>query len=189
MKKGRIKRYRDYHPYHQLLGAAQMALESAEEEDPGYYYHQMIAITFSALAFESIVNSFGNHFIKNWNDFESARPKAKLRIVCDHFNIDPNFEEDPWSCVTWLMGFRNNIAHAKPEFIKFDKDMTETQFEKIKYEPPKSKIEKTISLPSAQRAVKSIEMIKEIFCDQLSENDWGNLLGDGFHGSSHTIMD
>jgi hypothetical protein len=189
MKKLHVERFRDFHAYHQLLSAAEMALESAEKEERGFYYHQMIAITFSALALESLVNSFGQYFIDEWNDYESARPIAKLRTLCTHLKIDLNLDEEPWSHVKGHISFRNNIAHAKPEYIKFDGEMTEQQFEKIRFYPPESKIEKRISLGYAQTSVRAIDEIKDILCDKVPDGDWGNLLGDGRHGSSKLITD
>lgn len=167
-----------------------MALESAEEKKPGYSYYQMIAITFAALAIESLGNSFGKQFIERWDDFETASPIAKLRIVCQHLNIKINFNKKPWSTVLWLITFRNKIAHARSEMINFDEEMTDNKFDKIRYDFPLSKFEKELSLPNAKRAVSSIKIIKEMLLKRLSEEDKdiGNFELDGYQGSASLIQ-
>jgi hypothetical protein len=54
-------------------------------------------------------------FICRWDDdFESAKPIAKFRPVCEHFQLKPDFEQEPWSVALWLLWFRNKVAHARP---------------------------------------------------------------------------
>jgi hypothetical protein len=187
MKKLKVQHIRHFHAYHQLLQTARMVLEDIKEGRRGSYHYQTIAITFSALALESIVNSFGEQFIDGWSDFETASPIAKLRIVFSHFDLDIDTKNDPLAAAIWLIKFRNKIAHAKPEQVKFDGELTEEQFEKIQYEPPKSKLEKTISLANAKRAVAAIETIKNMLCEQLSIEKIENFLHDGWHGSAKII--
>lgn len=187
MKKLKVQRVRHFHAYHQLLQTAQMALEDIEEGRRGSYHYQTIAITFSALALESIVNSFGEQFVNGWSDFETASPIAKLRVVFLHFDLNIDTEKDPWSAAIWLVKFRNKIAHAKPEQVKFNGELTEEQFEKFRYEPPESKLEKTISLTNAKRAVAAIETIKDMLCEKLSIEEIENFLCDGWHGSASII--
>jgi len=189
MKKLEVQRDRHFHAYHQLLDAARIALKDAENERPGFYYYQMIAITFSALALESIVNSFGKQFIDRWDDFETANPIAKLRVVCSHLKQAVNFEKEPWATVIWLMQFRNKIAHAKPELIQLNEVMTEKECEQLLYQPPKAKLEKNITLAGAKRAVSAVESIKDILCNKLSAKETRGLLCDSWAGSSSIISD
>lgn len=187
MEKLQIKRVRQYKPYHDLLGVASMTLEDAENKKPGYYYLQMITITFSALAIEAIANSLGAHFIDRWKDFENASPIAKLRLICDYFNIEINFESKPWSTILWLMKLRNKIAHAKPELIYLNKIMTEEKFKKIKYETPQSKLDEYITLSKAKEALESVEEIKNLLCSKIPEEERFEFSSDSWSGTTRHI--
>jgi len=77
-----VERERNFSAHHMLLGAARMAMEDSNKQRPGWFYSDLIAITFSALSIEALCNAFGNRFVPDWKDFESSSPIAKLRIIC-----------------------------------------------------------------------------------------------------------
>ena len=184
--KYRVQRDRDFKPHHILIGTAKIALESAEAKTPGWLYYELTAITFSALALEALTNSFGEKLVSRWDDFETASPIAKLRIICSRLLVEPDFEKEPWSVALWLVKFRNKIAHAKPESIKFDKTMTENDFQKIQFEFPRSKLEMQINLENAKRSVSTIDQILELFYLPLKSDEKYCLYSDGFSGTTST---
>jgi hypothetical protein len=184
MEKYRVEREREFKPHHILIGAAQIALESAEAKTPGWLYHELIAITFSALAFEALTNSFGERLVTRWGDFESASPIAKLRIICSRLGVEPDFEKEPWSATLRLVKFRNKVAHAKPESISFDKTMTKEEFEKHRFEYPHSKLEMQINLKNAKSSVSAVDQILELFYPKLTDDEKYHLYSSGFSGST-----
>ncbi len=186
--KVRVQRDRDFAPHHILLGSANMALESAENKEPGWLYHELIAITFSALALEALTNAFGERLVERWKDFESASPIAKVRMLAQKLEIEVNFAEEPWSAVLWLVKFRNSVAHAKPEAVKFDEIMTREEFEARRREYPKSKFELGISTANARRAVNTVESILDSFCEKVPPEDLRGLICDSFSGTASSVQ-
>jgi hypothetical protein len=184
--KYRIQRERDFKPHHILIGAAKIALENAEAKNPGYLYHELIALTFSALALEAITNSFGERLVLRWEHYKSSSPIAKLRVICSQLKIHPDFNKEPWTTIEWLMRFRNKVAHAKPESIKFDETMSKEEFERIRFEFPNSKLEMQISLENASRSLSSIDQILDQFYLKLNSDDRYYLYSDGFSGNTST---
>jgi uncharacterized protein (DUF2236 family) len=183
-KKYRVQRERDFKPHQILLDAARTALEDAEIKMPGYLYRELAAITFSALALEALTNSFGEKLVMRWEDFEKATPIAKIRIICSQLRLEPDFEKEPWAAALWLVKFRNRIAHAKPESIKFDKTMTDEEFQQIRFEYPHSKLEMEISLANAKRSVSAVDQMLESFYPKLTDEQKYHLYLDGFTGST-----
>jgi hypothetical protein len=185
IQKVRVLKKRKFTPHHILIGVAEMALEDAETNCPGYSYKELTAITFLALALEAIANAFGEKFVADWDDFEKSNPIAKLRIICAHLKVDADFKVEPWITAKWLVKVRNKIVHARPEMINFDKTMTKDESEKIRRELPPSKLEKEINLKNARRAIKNVKQIQELFISKISLEDFDaeNLFSDGFSGS------
>jgi hypothetical protein len=96
--------------------------------------------------------------------------------------VEPDFKEEPWSATLWLVKFRNKVAHAKPESVKFDKTMTEEDLRKIQFEFPRSKLEMQINLESAKRSVSAIDQILELFYPQMTQDGKYHLYANGFSG-------
>lgn len=167
-----------------LLGAARMALQDAADKRPGYFYHQLIVITFAGLAIEAICNAFGEHYVPDWKDFESSSPTAKLRVICDHFAIDYSRNDEPWSTAVWLANTRNKIAHAKPEFVSENYIWFREEYDARQTEEPKSKLERQITLGKAKKAYESAYKIKELFSECIPVGDRHGLQNEGWSGSA-----
>lgn len=162
---------------------------SGHHKKPGWFYSQLITITFCALSIEAIGNAFGKRFVERWSDFESSSPIAKLRILCEHLNIEVNFDEEPWSSAVWLVRLRNKIAHAKPQIINVNIVMSRDEYDKKRGEEPKSKIEDQISLDNAIKAFEVVERIKNILCDNIPAEEQLGLRSDAWHGSASVLND
>jgi hypothetical protein len=189
-EKLRYTRERHYCPHHILINAAYTALEDARSKKPGYADYELMCITFCSLALEALGNSFGEKLIPRWiNDFESASPAAKIRLVCQRINITPDFGSEPWQTATWLIRFRNRVAHAKPKRIREDSIVTREEREKMRFQVPQSELEKEISLENAEKAFKCVDGIHEMWCAQIPMKDMENLLGDGWSGETSPIRE
>jgi len=164
-------------------------MEDAEAKKPGWFYSQLMVITFSALSLEAIGNAFGERYIDRWEDFESSSLIAKLRLLCNHFNIPMEAENEPWSTAIWVVGFRNKIAHAKPQLVEESFIWTRDEYDKRQTEEPKSKLEKQITMGNARRALKAVSEIKDIFCDCIPIEDQHGLRNDGWTGSAKLTID
>ena len=182
-----VTRERSFSAHHMLLGAARMSLEDANEKKPGWFYSELITITFCALALEALCNAFGERFVENWSDFESSTPIAKLRIICSQLNIESDFTKEPWSRAVWLIRFRNKIAHAKPEFIEQNEIWNRDEYDDLREEAPKSKLEKQISPNNANKAYEAAVAIKDALCDGIPIEQQHGLRSDGWTGSSRLV--
>ena len=182
--KVRVQREREFSPHHILIGAAQLALERARKPEPGWLYDELVAMTFSAMALEALANAFGERFVPRWKDYESASPIAKLRVVALQLKLaDPDFSTAPWTFALWLIKFRNKVAHAKPESIKFDATMSRADFQRMRLELPKSKLELEISLEHAERSLQTVSSIFELMCKHAPQEKLPGLLFDSFSGT------
>ena len=122
----KVKRTQERHfsAHHMLIRAATIARDRAAEKNPGWFYDELAAMTFAALAIEALCNSIGERVVDDWNDFESARPAAKLRTIALRLGIEYAKNREPWPGVFQLLAFRNLVAHAKPELVVESKIMT-----------------------------------------------------------------
>jgi len=179
----RVERERPFSGHHMLLETARLGLENAEKEELGWLYHELIAITFSALALEAVANSFGHRLIARWEEHDWDGPVAKLRMIAEHLGIsDAELSREPWSSAAWLFRLRSKIVHARPELVRFDQVMPVQKFEKIRREPPKSKLELKISRKNAVRAVDAAEKILDLFLARTPTDKLDGLIGDIFSG-------
>jgi len=157
---------RNFHPFHLLINAAQETLDEMREYQYGGSAFVLSTMLLSALAIEALANSIGSHKVSNWSDYESASPIAKLRIVSSELCIDFNKDESPWREARELIKFRNQIAHAKPKIYKIDKEIRDDNLHEL-LSPAPSWIEKQINYESAEKAFKTIDEIKTLFCAKL----------------------
>lgn len=184
-----VSRERRFSAHHMLLGAARMALQDAESKKPGWFYAQLTALTMSGLAMEAICNAIGERIITDWKDFENAPPVGKLRLICDKLNVPFDSSREPWSTARWLAKFRNEIAHAKPEFVKESYVWTREEYDRWQTKEPKSGVEKKITLGNAKRVVKRITEIKDLLCLRVPEEEASGLYSDEWSGSAGLIRD
>ena len=182
----KVYKKRNFSLHHTLIDAARMAMDSAERKEPGFELHQLICVTMSSLAIESLVNAHGEAIVENWVHHERAPTISKLLIVAQVLKVEVDFEKSPWKDIKWLYGLRNQIAHSKPEKIEEVKNMTADQYLKD-FDRPKSKLEKQITLGNAQRAHKAAYELRDAFYfedeDGLYFDSWQSVSSDNHHGS------
>jgi hypothetical protein len=95
----RIKVARKFVPHAMLLNAAARALKSAKAKKEAYWWDWLGTILYCSLSVEAIGNTYGETFISQWQDFESASPLAKIRLVAEHCRLQPDFSAMPWGIV------------------------------------------------------------------------------------------
>jgi len=178
------KRERPYSAHHMLLGAARVALEDAEKKEPGWYYSALMAMTMSAIAIEALCNAVGDRVIKNWADFESSSPKAKLRIICEELSIEYDSGKEPWSSIVWLCRIRNDLAHAKPKLLSEDYNWSREEYERKNGIKPESKLEKSITFGNAKRAYEQVSDLKYLLCKKIPAGKSFGLYADMWSGRS-----
>ncbi|MFN9031567.1 MAG: hypothetical protein ACK5XM_15460 [Betaproteobacteria bacterium] len=170
--------------HHMLLRAARKGLEAAEKRVPGYRYDILAAMTFSALAIEAVCNAVGEELIADWKrDFEACPPMTKLRVLCEHIGAEFDLGKQPWGNARTLFRFRNDIAHAKPELIKEEREVA-PDFEPALGYQPESKLEKRLTIDQARTALATAEAIKNILVEKIPTDRMLGIAADGWHGST-----
>jgi hypothetical protein len=167
-----------------LLNAAARALEFAKAKSEAYWWDWLGAILYCSLSIEAIGNTYGETFISQWQDFESASPLAKIRLVAEHCRIQPDFSVHPWGIVPELIRFRNRIAHAKLEDISVDAVYPQADYEKYLYAKPESKLEKMVTERFAQQSYDCIYEILRLFATRLPVETLIQLETDFWHGGA-----
>lgn len=180
---------RQFSAHHMLIRAASIANERAKKREPGWMFDELSAMTFSALAVEALCNSIGDKIVSDWDDFESASPNAKLRLLAERLGIKYNKDEEPWATARQLVKFRNLVAHAKPQVIVEEEIMTQEQYDKRLFDVPKSKLEKLITASNADRAVRIVEEIKDLLIGKMEPEQTLGLSVDGWSGSAKLHVD
>ena len=176
---------RRFSAHHMLIRAAAIARDRGKEKSPGWMFDELSAMTFSALAVEALCNSIGDRVIDHWDkDFESASPNAKLRILANRLGIEYDKDAEPWASVRALMKFRNLVAHSKPQLIVEEDVMTQEEYDKRLFEVPQSKLERLITAANADRAVRTVEHLKDILIEKLEPQQKEGLAVDVWSGSA-----
>ena len=180
----RVKQERTYSAHHRLLDVATRSAECSKIPEQGWRDHVLIAITFSGLALEAFCNVAGDRLVSDWKDFENSSPIAKLRIICQHLKIPFDRGAQPWQDIFWLVGFRNRIAHAKPEYIKINKVISRQEYETIRGGSPQAKLELEMTSEKAEQSVAAVNKVIDKICDIVPVENCFGLRSDSSFGSA-----
>ena len=180
----RIKVARKFVPHLMLLAAAERALDAGRNKETGYWWDWLAAALYCALSVEAIGNTYGETLIARWQDFESASPIAKIRLVAEHCGVRPDFSGRPWSILPEMIRFRNRIAHARPERISVDKVFPKDEYEKHLYAKPESKLEQMVTQRFAEECYESIHEILRAFAPGLPRDMLIEVESDHWHGGA-----
>lgn len=175
---------RQYSAHHTLLRIARFQLASAERKEAGWSDSAFVAITFSALAVEALSNAIGDRIVPDWKDFETASPIAKVWLLAERLDLPYSSDDEPWRTICWLGKFRNLVAHPKPESIRSDQFVTESDADNRPFDPPKSRIERQATVGNAKRAFEAVEKVKALLCDKIPAEDRFGLYSDGWSTST-----
>jgi hypothetical protein len=89
----------------------------------------------------------------------------------------------------WLIGFRNDIVHGKPEHVKTQKVLPDIAVEKTRLNHPKSKLETLLTVGNAKRAVQATKDMYEIFRLATPIDVGFEIFQDGWSGSVTALVD
>lgn len=158
---------REFFAYHMLLHAAELEISSAEESQVGRFNKCLAAMVMTAIAVESLLNAVGSRIVEDWPSFERLRPHEKINLIIDQLQIQRDPEKEPWTTLTFLGGFRNDIAHAKPEPIIKERILPEVALAKTAFDTPHSTLERIITLGNARRVFSAVRKLKGLLTDAM----------------------
>lgn len=180
---------RYYSPHHRLFQIARIALKNAVESEEARELNVVTAITFSALGTEAFCNALGYRVVPDWKVFEELKTAQKMEALSQFLNVPFSETSKPWQTLLWLIGFRNEIVHGKPEHVKTKKVLPDIAVEKTRLDHPKSKLESLLTVGNAKRAVQATKDMYEIF-RLVTPIDVGfEIFQDGWSGSVTALAD
>lgn len=171
----KVTQKRHYSAHNDLLRIGGNYLFACENDERWCGEGYFVCLVMCALAVESLCNTAGELVFKDWRvDFEMCSPKAKIRILCEKLNIEYSRDSEPFATIHWLLKFRNEIAHAKPESIMVEELIARSAYEELMSSGgPQSKLEKKITIENARNCLSSVEQFKEVLAgNMIEENAW-----------------
>ena len=169
---------RKFNPHRLMLRAAEHHLEAATATQYGRDFAVLAAAMFSGLAIEALANTYGDVLIEDWSeDFESCKPRVKLRLISEKCGIKPDYGAEPWQTAGQLIDLRNKIAHPKPKQFKHEVIHLYSD-NSHGFQQQEDAIEK-IDLAFATRAVAAVKTIQELFNAKLNEHQRHQVSFDG----------
>ena len=175
---------RTFFAHHMLLHVAELEIKSAEVCELGRFNKCLTAMVMSALSVEALANAVGSRVAEDWPTFEKLRPHDKLDYLVKRLAITRNPYQEPWSTLQYLGGFRNDIAHPKPEAVTSSRVLPEAGLVKTAFDAPPSKLEREITLGNAKRGYVAVRTLKGLLTDALPVPDRTGIYVDMWHGST-----
>ncbi len=175
---------REFFAHHMLLHAAERQIEEAAASEVGRFNKCLAAMVLSSLAIEALVNAVGSRVASDWPTFERLSPLEKLDALVGEMAVVRDSTKEPWSTITQLALFRNDIAHPKPELVVEEKLLHEVGLEKTLFDSPKSELERQITLGNAQRTHNAVNALKKLLTDALPIEKRFGIYVDAWSGSA-----
>lgn len=175
---------RTFFAHHMLLHAAGRAIEDAAASEIGRFNHCLSAMVLTSLAVEALANAVGSRVVGDWSTFEPLRPHEKIQVLADTLGIGRDLSKEPWTTIQYISGFRNDIAHPKPEAISKESVLPEVALQKAAFRAPRSKMEREITLGNARRMHAAVLELKGILTDAMPDGSKFGIYADMWHGST-----
>ena len=175
---------RTFFAHHMLLHAAEREVVSASESEVGRFNKCLSAMVLTSLAVEALANAVGSRVASDWASFEAFRPHEKIDMLVERLGIRRAPSKEPWTTVQYIGGFRNDIAHPKPEVISREHVLPEVALEKRAFSAPPSRLEREISLGNAKRMLAAVQGLKGILTDAMPMERRFGIYADMWHGST-----
>ena len=122
MDRAKVVKKRVFFPHAMYLDTAEHFCAELDRKEYVSWYDLMACMTMTAFSVEAILNTFGQIAIKDFGDFESCTPLAKMRILCEELEIDFEKSRSPFNSILKLLKLRNKFAHPKYKVLSFESD-------------------------------------------------------------------
>ncbi|MGQ0598338.1 hypothetical protein [Aquabacterium sp.] len=175
---------RDFFGHHMLLHASELQVATAKASEDGRFNHCLAAMTMTSLAIEALANAVGGRIVENWAAFERLSPLEKIVHLQEKLGFEYDLTKSPWPTIRYLCGFRNDIAHAKPEAVEETKIFSEVAASKFLFHTPLSRLEKEITVGNATRSLEAVQNLKGILTDALPAELRFGIYADAWSGDT-----
>jgi hypothetical protein len=165
---------RYFSAHHMLIRAAAESLYEAQRYSniPLRDERLLTSLVMSSLAIEALCNAIGYRVIAGWEDYEQISPWAKIRLLCTSLGISFDRGSHPWQRLQWILTFRNEIAHGRPEHVEIRRVLTSEELEKVmsnnEMNQPRAKFESKITVKNARIALATFREIEGLLTENIS---------------------
>jgi len=163
-----------------LLHAADLQVLEAEASEDGRFNKCLAALVLTSLAIEALINAVGSRAAESWLAFEKLKLHEKIEYLVKELQVQRDTTKEPWTTVRFLTGFRNDIAHAKPQQLETSILLPEAAIAKLTFDPPRSTLEREITVGNARRAHTAVYALKGIFTYALPAEKQFGIYTDGW---------
>lgn len=175
---------RTFFAHHMLLHAAELEIADAEATERGRFNKCLAAMVMTALAVEGLANAVGSRVATDYPTFERLRPHEKLDFLVENLQISRNSAAEPWTTLQFLGGFRNDIAHPKPELVTKESVLPEVGLTKTSFQTPLSALEREVTVGNAKRVFAAVRELKGLLTDAMPAEARFGIYADMWHGST-----
>jgi hypothetical protein len=116
-RQARVTKQRDVRIHAELWDTSNCLLKAGQQQRESSAHQFRACLVFRAFALEAFLNWLGPHLISHWKYLERLKPVEKLDLLADLARVKPDYGSRPWQIMKDLFGFRNDIAHGKPESL------------------------------------------------------------------------
>lgn len=175
---------REFFAHHMLLHAADLQIQEAAGELKSRFNRCLAAMVMTSLSTEALANAVGSRTVNDWTPVERLSPLEKLNRLVQDLKIDRDANKEPWSTLGYLSGFRNDIAHPKPELIEEQQYLPQHALDKKLFDAPLSMLEREISIGNARRCLKAVQDLKGILVDAMPAEERFGMYTDMWPGNT-----
>jgi hypothetical protein len=188
----RVRERRHFSAHHMFLQTAKSAMERAEKDQYERQNSLLTVMVMCSLFVEAMCNAVGSRIVNGWADYDRLSPWGKARLICAQLGAEFDPGKEPLQSLRWLLKFRNDFAHAKPEVVETDRVLTADEVDDMHRGrtswTPISKLEGQLSVEVAARAVRTAEKFKQLLVESLDFNSSQGIDGDGWSGSITPVV-
>lgn len=170
MTEATVHKTRHFFPAEMFLHSARHFVRKVRTEEPPRWPDLMAAASLLALSLEALVNSLGPHLVKDFSDFESASPVAKLRLINEAIGLGFDKSQPPISDIRELARVRNKMAHPKYKPLHYSSErlpLREAQRLLSDESRTLHELEKAISPESVDKWQKAIVAVTRDLIDNI----------------------
>jgi hypothetical protein len=182
-----VTKEREVRVHANLWKASRWLLARGQEQEQASFYQFMASLVFTAFTLEAYLNWLGDKLFPHWKYLERLKPMEKLAVISVQLGVSVHNGQRPWQTVKLLFGFRNDIAHGKPETVttKTVEPIDEHLDEKMG-QIARTAWENFCTRENAERAREDVEQILKILHAVADPKDGLGPLSAGFQ--SHAAV-
>jgi len=136
-----------------FLQTVKSAIERAEKDQYERQNSLLTVMVMCSLFVEAMCNAVGSRIVSGWEDYRLSS-WGRPRLICAQVSAEFDPGKEPWQSLRWLLKFRNDFAHAKPEVAESDRALKADEWDDMRRGrstwTPISKLESQLTLEVAR---------------------------------------